>query len=228
MFSLNKFSATKYCIRPPRQTRFRAVHPSRLNMVIFKFQQVRVVTYPTRIDANNVEDILKDYEIVIDGSDNLATRYLVNEACVRMGLPSVHGAVHRFEGQVTVFWNREGGSVKDEGNDQASPCYRCLYPEPPSSETAPSCSEAGVLGVLPGIIGLLQAIETIKILLDIGQPLIGKILYYDALSSSFMQVGLKQNKKCPCCSEKTHYSGYTDYQHSCTLNRCASKKSGPT
>jgi len=189
---------------------------------------VNVVTYPTRLSANNVEDIFKDYDIVIDGSDNLATRYLVNDACVQMGLPNVHGAVHRFEGQVTVFWNREGSSVGDENNDQASPCYRCLYPEPPSEETAPSCNEAGVLGVLPGIIGLLQAVETVKIILGIGQPLIGKMLYYDALSSSFMQIGLKQDSLCPCCSKQTRFDGYTEYQHPCTSNMGTSKKSAST
>lgn len=173
---------------------------------------VNVVTYPTRLNASNVEDIFKDYDIVIDGSDNLATRYLVNDACVRLGLPNVHGAVHRFEGQVTVFWKREG----NENNDQSSPCYRCLYPEPPSEETAPSCNEAGVLGVLPGIIGLLQAVEAVKIILGIGQPLIGKMLYYDALQSRFMQIGLKANANCPCCAAQSSFKEYTDYQQACT------------
>ncbi|MGH8582402.1 MAG: molybdopterin-synthase adenylyltransferase MoeB [Gammaproteobacteria bacterium] len=168
---------------------------------------ITVQGYPTRLDSGNVEALFRDYDLVVDGSDNFATRYLVNDACVRLGLPDVHGAVSRFEGQVAVFWP---GHRPDPG-----PCYRCVYPEPPPSELAPSCAEAGVLGVLPGVIGLLQAVEAVKILLLIGAPLIGRMLYYDALQGRFTELKLKPDPKCRYCGEGARFPGYIDYEVFC-------------
>jgi len=154
-----------------------------------------------------VEDLFRDFDVVVDGSDNFATRYLVNDACVHLGLPNVHGSVYRFEGQATVFWPRYG--------KRRGPCYRCLYPEPPPPELAPSCAEAGVLGVLPGVIGLLQAVETIKLLLDIGDPLVGRLLCYDALAGSFSEYALAPDPACPWCGENREFPGYVDYAAFC-------------
>ncbi len=160
--------------------------------------------HETRLDSHNVEEVFKDYELVVDGSDNFATRYLVNDACVKLGIPNVHGAVFRFEGQVSVFWPRSEG-----------PCYRCVYPEPPPPELAPSCAEAGVLGVLPGVIGLLQAVEAVKLLLGIGEPLIGRMLYYDALQARFTELKLPHNPLCRYCGEGARFPGYVDYEEFC-------------
>src|SRR5207247_3292794 len=142
----------------------------------------------------------KGFDLVIDGSDNFATRYLVNDAAVHLKKPCVHGSVYRFEGQVTVFDPVRGG-----------PCYRCLYPEPPPADLAPSCAEAGVLGVLPGIIGLLQAVETIKILLGIGEPLVGRLLCYDALRAAFFELELAPDPSCRYCADGARFPGYVDY-----------------
>lgn len=168
---------------------------------------INVVTHETHIEADNVEKLLKEYDIVVDGSDNIPTRYLVNDACVRLGNPNVHGAVFRFEGQVTVFWpGRE---------DNPGPCYRCLFPQP-SSEIVLSCAQAGVLGVLPGVIGLLQAVETVKVILGIGDPLVGRMLYYDALAAEFRTMKMKPNPKCPVCSENASFSGYQEVSQVCS------------
>ena len=149
---------------------------------------VTVVEHALRLDSGNVDELLAGHDVVVDGSDNFATRYLVNDACVRHGLPNVHGSVFRFEGQVTVFWpSREGAP---------GPCYRCLHPEPPPPELAPSCAEAGVLGIVPGVVGLLQAAEAIKILLGIGDPLVGRLLHYDALASRFTEFKQSRNPEC--------------------------------
>ncbi len=153
---------------------------------------IRVVEHELHLDSDNVDKLFSGYDLVIDGSDNFPTRYLVNDACVRHGIPNVYGAVYRFEGQVSVFW---------PASEQRGPCYRCLYPDPPSAEMAPSCAEAGVLGVLPGVIGLLQAVEAIKLLLKVGQPLVGKLLYYDALSTDFSILKLASNPDCPSCGK---------------------------
>lgn len=161
------------------------------------------------LDGRNVEDLLGGYEVVVDGSDNFATRYLVNDACVKLGIPNVHGAVFRFEGEVSVFWPRY---PKDAG-----PCYRCLYPEPPPPELAPSCAEAGVLGVLPGVIGLLQAVETVKLLLGIGEPLIGRMLYYDALAARFSELRLARDPECRYCGAGARFPGYVDYETFCDV-----------
>ena len=168
---------------------------------------VKGVPHETRLSSHNVEEVLSGYDLVVDGSDNFPTRYLVNDACVKLGLPNVHGSVYRFEGQVTVFWP---GYAKRRG-----PCYRCLYPEPPPAGFAPSCAEAGVLGVLPGVVGLLQATETIKLLLDIGDPLVGRLLYYDALSAQFREFKLERNRACRYCGDAAQFPGYIDYEQFC-------------
>jgi molybdopterin/thiamine biosynthesis adenylyltransferase/rhodanese-related sulfurtransferase len=169
---------------------------------------VKVRGHETRLDSSNVEAIFEGYEIVVDGSDNFPTRYLVNDACVKLGLPNVHGSIYRFEGQVSVFWPRY---AKRRG-----PCYRCLYPEPPPADMAPSCAEAGVLGVLPGVIGTLQAVETIKLLLDIGDPLVGRLLHYDALPQRFTELTLAPDPKCRYCAPGVRFPGYVDYERFCS------------
>ncbi|MEX2282665.1 MAG: molybdopterin-synthase adenylyltransferase MoeB [Gemmatimonadota bacterium] len=148
---------------------------------------VDVTTYETRLTSSNALQILRGYDIVIDGTDNFATRYLTNDACVLLGIPNVYGSIFRFEGQVSVFATRTG------------PCYRCLFRQPPPPGLVPSCAEGGVLGVLPGTIGTLQATEAIKLLLGIGQPLIGRLLLYDALSLRFRTVNLRKDPNCPAC-----------------------------
>jgi molybdopterin/thiamine biosynthesis adenylyltransferase/molybdopterin converting factor small subunit len=168
---------------------------------------VKVVGHETRLDSGNVEALLSGYDLVVDGSDNFPTRYLVNDACVKLGIPNVHGAVYRFEGQVTVFWPAYG--------KRRGPCYRCLYPEPPPPDMAPSCAEAGVLGVLPGVIGLLEAVEAVKILLDTGDPLVGRLLYYDALRASFIELKLKRDPACRYCADPARFPGYVDYEAFC-------------
>jgi molybdopterin/thiamine biosynthesis adenylyltransferase len=172
---------------------------------------INVVTHETRLDSSNAENLFSDYDLIIDGTDNFPTRYLINDACVKLGLPNVHGSVYRFEGQVTVFWPAY--------KKQAGPCYRCLYPEPPPPDMAPSCADAGVLGAVPGIIGLLEAIEALKILLDIGEPLVGRLLCYDALKVRFSELKLSADKNCHYCSNPEHFPGYIDYEHFCTQPR---------
>lgn len=172
--------------------------------------RIKVVGYETRLDSSNVEEILANYDVVVDGSDNLPTRYLINDACVKLGIPNIHAAVYRFEGQITVFWpayeKRRGG------------CYRCMFPEPPPSELAPSCAEIGVLGVLPGVLGILQAVETIKVLLGLGDPLVGKMLYYDALQGAFNQFKLARDTECRVCGDNASFSGYSDYAEVCNTS----------
>jgi sulfur-carrier protein adenylyltransferase/sulfurtransferase len=148
---------------------------------------VDVVTYDVRFGADNVLDIIDGYDVIVDGTDNFPTRYLLNDASLLKRIPVVHGSIFRFEGQVTVFKPYEG------------PCYRCLLPEPPPPELAPSCAEAGVLGVLPGIIGSIQALEAIKLVLDLGDPLVGRLLAYDALEESFRTFKVRRDPTCPTC-----------------------------
>jgi molybdopterin/thiamine biosynthesis adenylyltransferase/rhodanese-related sulfurtransferase len=148
---------------------------------------VNVVLHPTRLTKENVLDLVGQYDIVLDGSDNFATRYLINDACVLLGKPNVHGSIFRFEGQASTFVAGQG------------PCYRCLFPEPPPPDLAPNCAEAGVLGVLPGVIGMIQATEVIKLILGIGEPLIGRLLTYDALGATFRELKLHRDPDCPMC-----------------------------
>ncbi|HJV24515.1 MAG TPA: molybdopterin-synthase adenylyltransferase MoeB [Aromatoleum sp.] len=168
---------------------------------------VTVTPYFENLTSVNVERILDGYDVVVDGSDNFPTRYLVNDACVHLRIPCVHGSIYRFEGQVSVFWPHYP--------ERRGPCYRCLYPEPPPPEFAPSCAEAGVLGVLPGVIGTLQAVETIKLLLDLGNPLVGRLLHYDALHARFDEFRLAPNPDCPLCAEGRPFPGYVDYEMFC-------------
>lgn len=148
---------------------------------------VQVITHETRLSKENVLDILSGYEVILDGTDNFATRYLINDACVLLHKPNVHGSIFRFEGQATTFVAGEG------------PCYRCLFPSPPPPELAPSCAEAGVLGLLPGMIGMIQATEAAKLVLGIGEPLIGRLLTYDALGMEFRELRLARDPNCPMC-----------------------------
>ncbi|HEX3225487.1 MAG TPA: molybdopterin-synthase adenylyltransferase MoeB [Gaiellaceae bacterium] len=165
---------------------------------------VEVVTYKERITSENVDRILADgWDVIVDGADNFPTRYLINDASVFHDIPVVHGSIYRFEGQVTVFKPHEG------------PCYRCLFPQPPPPELAPSCAEGGVLGVLPGIIGSLQANEALKLCLGIGEPLAGRLLLFDALSAEFNDVTLRRDPNCPVCGEHPTITEYIDYVQFC-------------
>jgi molybdopterin/thiamine biosynthesis adenylyltransferase/rhodanese-related sulfurtransferase len=158
-----------------------------------------------RLTAANVETLIRDHDVVIDGADNFPTRYLLNAACLRLKIPLVYGAVHRFTGQISVFDPRRSDS----------PCYRCLFPEPPSAAEAPNCSEAGVLGVLPGVIGLLQATEAIKLVLGAGRTLAGRLLCYDALSAEFRELRLPRDPACPGCGVNAVFTGYEDIAQFC-------------
>ncbi|HTK09906.1 MAG TPA: molybdopterin-synthase adenylyltransferase MoeB [Ktedonobacteraceae bacterium] len=166
---------------------------------------IKVVTYLERLDETNVAQIIADYDVIVDGTDNFPTRYLLNDAALIQGKPVVHGSVFRFEGQLTIFKPYDG------------PCYRCLYHEPPPPALAPSCAEAGVLGVLPGIIGLLQATETIKLLLGIGDPMVGRLLTYDALSGEFNELKLFRDPHCPACGENGHPEDLPTYADVCAI-----------
>jgi sulfur-carrier protein adenylyltransferase/sulfurtransferase len=168
--------------------------------------RVRIQTRNERLLAANVEALIRDHDVVIDGADNFPTRYLLDAACRRLNLPLVYGAVHRFTGQVSVFDPRRADS----------PCYRCLFPEPPAAEDAPNCAQAGVLGVLPGIIGLLQASEAIKLILDLGKPLVGRLLCFDALAATFRELSLPRDPHCPGCGENASFGGYEDIVRLCT------------
>jgi sulfur-carrier protein adenylyltransferase/sulfurtransferase len=164
---------------------------------------VSVVPHETRLTSANALDLLRPYDIVLDGTDNFPTRYLVNDACVLLGKPNVYASIYRFEGQVSVFDARRG------------PCYRCLYPEPPPADLVPSCAEAGVLGVLPGVVGALQATEAIKLLLGVGEPLVGRLLLYDALEMRFRELSLRKNPECVLCSPHATQTGLIDYPAFC-------------
>ncbi|WP_290653487.1 molybdopterin-synthase adenylyltransferase MoeB [Aquisalimonas sp.] len=168
---------------------------------------VTVTGHACYLNSENVEDIFGDYDVILDGADNFPTRYLVNDACVKLGIPNVHGAVYRFEGQLSVFWPGRAGAP--------GPCYRCLFPEPPPPELAPSCAEAGVLGILPGVIGLMQSVETIKLLLGVGEPLVGRLLHYDALAARFHELKVERDVGCAYCGEGQVFPGYVDYQLFC-------------
>ena len=164
---------------------------------------VNVVAHDTRLGADNVVELLSQYDVVVDGADNFPSRYLLNDASLKTGTPVVHGSIFRFEGQATVFRPYDG------------PCYRCFIPEPPPPELAPSCAEAGVLGVLPGIIGSIQALETIKLLLDLGESLSGRLLAYDALEQSFRTYRINRDPSCPACSLPPEQVVIAEYDEHC-------------
>ncbi|WP_028917003.1 molybdopterin-synthase adenylyltransferase MoeB [Pseudoxanthomonas sp. J35] len=169
--------------------------------------RVRVEAIRERVTSANVEALLEGVDVVLDGSDNFPLRYLLNDACVKLGKPLVYGAVQRFVGQASVF---DAGRARGQ-----CPCYRCLFPEPPPPEFAPNCAEAGVFGVLPGIVGLLQATEAIKLLLGLGEPLAGRLLQFDALAMRFREVKLAPDPDCPVCAPGRPFPGYIDYARFC-------------
>jgi molybdopterin/thiamine biosynthesis adenylyltransferase/rhodanese-related sulfurtransferase len=166
--------------------------------------QIEIKPHDCRFSSENAGGIVADYDVVVDGSDNFATRYLSNDVCVFARKPNVYGSVFRFEGQTTVFAPDLGG-----------PCYRCLFPEPPPPESVPNCAQAGVLGVLPGIIGMLQAIETIKLIVGIGEPLIARLLHFDALKMQFRELKLRRDARCPVCGDKPTIFAPIDYDQFC-------------
>ena len=165
---------------------------------------VKLETYETRFVSSNALEIAKGYDLIVDGTDNFATRYLVNDTSVLLGIPNVYGSVYRFEGQASVFGARNG------------PCYRCLFRDPPPPDLVPSCAEGGVLGVLPGIIGSLQANETLKLCMGIGDSLAGRLLLFDALSTEFSEVTLRRDPNCPVCSDHPTITSYIDYVEFCS------------
>jgi adenylyltransferase/sulfurtransferase len=166
---------------------------------------INIVKHETMLTSANAMEILKDYDIVADGTDNFPTRYLVNDACVLLGKPNVYGSIFRFEGQASVFAT------------EAGPCYRCLYPEPPPPGLVPSCAEGGVLGILPGLVGVIQATEVIKLILGKGESLVGRLLLVDALSMRFRELKLRKNPECPVCGENPTVTELIDYQHFCGI-----------
>ncbi len=166
---------------------------------------VEIQTYETRLSSDNALDLFRDYDIVADGTDNFPTRYLVNDACVLLGKPNVYASIFRFEGQASIFYADKG------------PCYRCLYPEPPPPGLVPSCAEGGVLGVLPGIMGCIQAMEVIKLILGRGEPLIARLLLFDALAMKFRELKLRKNPDCPICGTNRTITKLIDYEQFCGI-----------
>ena len=167
--------------------------------------EIKIDTFEAHLTSENALDILKDYDLVIDGTDNFPTRYLVNDACVLLGKPNVYGSIFRFEGQITIF------------GYQGGPCYRCLYPEPPPPGLVPSCAEGGVLGVLPGIVGTIQAAEALKLIIGKGEPLTGRLLLFDALAMRFRELKLRKNPACPVCGEHRTITKLIDYAEFCGI-----------
>ncbi len=168
---------------------------------------INVVTYDQRLDSSNAMDVMKDYDVVVDGTDNFATRYLTNDACVFLGIPNVYGSIFRFEGQVSVFDAKRG------------PCYRCLYPEPPPPGLVPSCAEGGVLGILPGVVGTIQASEVVKLVIGEGAPLAGRLLFLDVLEMEPRILKLKKDPECPVCGENPSITELVDYEAFCGIGR---------
>jgi sulfur-carrier protein adenylyltransferase/sulfurtransferase len=166
---------------------------------------VKVIPYQAKLTSENIMEIIKDYNLVVDGCDNFPTRYLVNDACVLTGKPNVHGSIFQFEGQATVFYPGKG------------PCYRCLYPEPPPAEMAPSCAEAGVLGVLPGLIGVIEALEAIKIILGKGDTLVGRLVHFNTLTMEINTLKLRRDPSCPVCGDNPTIHQLIDYEEFCSL-----------
>ena len=169
----------------------------------------KVIKYKVRLTSDNAMDILKDYDVVIDGTDNFPTRYLTNDACVFLKKPNIYGSIYRFDGLATVFKTPDG------------PCYRCLYPEPPPPGMVPSCAEGGVLGVLPGVIGTIQATEAIKLITGIGRTLIGRLMVYDALQMTFRELKLRKDPSCPVCGTNPSVTKLIDYEVFCGLGRAS-------
>lgn len=165
--------------------------------------ELEIVRHEHPIDSSNAMRIFADYDVIVDGTDNFPTRYLVNDACVLLGKPNIYGSIFRFDGQASVFFPPHG------------PCYRCLYPEPPPPDLVPNCAEGGVLGILPGMIGVVQATETVKLLLGVGRPLIGRLLLYDALEMSFREMKVRKHPKCPLCGPNPTITGLIDYEQFC-------------
>jgi adenylyltransferase/sulfurtransferase len=168
---------------------------------------IKVTTYNEMLTSENAMEIIKDYDVIVDGTDNFATRYLVNDSCVLLGKPNVYGSIFRFEGQVSVFDAKKG------------PCYRCLYPEPPPPGLVPSCAEGGVLGILPGIIGTLQAAEAVKLIIEKGNPLIGRLLFLDVLEMQPREMKLRKDPNCPICGENATIKELMDYEEFCGIGR---------
>jgi sulfur-carrier protein adenylyltransferase/sulfurtransferase len=175
--------------------------------------EVQVRTYAEPLSSKNALEIFQGYDVVLDGTDNFPTRYLVNDACVLLGIPNAYGSIFRFEGQASVFGAKDG------------PCYRCLYPEPPPPGLVPSCAEGGVLGVLPGIIGMIQATEAVKIILGIGEPLIGRFMIYDALKMRFRELKLRKDPDCPVCGTHPTVTALIDYEQFCGMPAAESSES---
>jgi adenylyltransferase/sulfurtransferase len=176
--------------------------------------RLKVETFETRLTSANALEIFRGYDVVLDGTDNFATRYLVNDACVLLGIPNAYGSIFRFEGQASVFATRSG------------PCYRCLYPEPPPPGLVPSCAEGGVLGVLPGVIGTIQATETLKLLLGSDKGLIGRLLLYDAWNMQFRQLKLRRDPACPVCGDQPTVRELIDYEQFCGVSPAAAPSAG--
>jgi adenylyltransferase/sulfurtransferase len=168
---------------------------------------VAIVKHETMLSSENALDIMRPYDIIIDGTDNFPTRYLINDACVLLGKPDVYGSIFRFEGQLTIFYAKDG------------PCYRCLYPEPPPPGLVPSCSEVGVIGVLPGVIGCLQAVEAVKLILGIGAPMTGRLLLFNAMTMTFKELKLRKDKNCPICGEHPTIDRLIDYNEFCGIGK---------
>ena len=169
--------------------------------------EINIIQYNVQLTSKNAIEIFANYDIVVDGTDNFKTRYLINDTCVILGKPNVYGAIHKFEGQASVFATKRG------------PCYRCLYPNPPEPNSVPSCAEAGVLGVLPGVIGTIQATEVVKLILKKGMPLIGRLLLYDALDMQFSEIKLKKNSACVICGDTPKIKKLIDYDDFCNVQK---------
>ena len=167
---------------------------------------LKIVSHEQTIDSSNALELFAGYDVIVDGTDNFPTRYLVNDACVLLGKPNVYGSIFRFDGQATVFFPPQG------------PCYRCLYPEPPPPDLVPNCAEGGVLGILPGLIGVVQATETVKLILRVGRPLVGRLLLYDALEMTFREMKVRKNPRCPICGPNATIRELIDYQEFCGVH----------
>ena len=178
---------------------------------------VQIDLYDTLFTSENAADLVRDYDVVVDGTDNFPTRYLSNDICVFMKKPNIYGSIFRFDGQCTVFAPHLGG-----------PCYRCMFPEPPPPGMVPSCAEGGVLGVLPGIIGVMQAIETIKLIMGIGEPLIGRLIHFDALKMKFREFKLRRDPSCPVCGDHPTITELIDYDQFCGIPQAAAAEAAET